>query len=202
VGLLYPHLLRVAVPVSQEKQAEVATHLQKAFLALGLSEEKDPELEGTAQRVAQLWGDLLGGMDDPLPEINVLSSPGDQEDLVMVRDIPFVGTCAHHLTPFFGTAAIAYVPGEALIGVGVPARVVQHFTRRPQIQERLGEQVASYLSRKLDPRGVIVHLVARHICMEVRGARSPGWVETTASRGWFSEKEWRTEFFERMGARR
>ena len=87
------------------------------------------------------------------------------------------------------------------MGVGVPGRVLHYFARRPQIQERLGEQVASYLTRALDPRGVMVHLVARHICMETRGARSPGRVETTAARGWFSDKEWRTEFFERLAVR-
>lgn len=169
--------------------------------ALGLDPEADPELVGTPERVAALWAESLGGVNEPPPELNVLSSPGDQEDMVLVRDLPFVGVCAHHLTPFFGSAAIAYIPGESLIGVGVPARVLQYFARRPQIQERLGEQVASYLSRAIDPRGIMVHLVGRHICMEVRGARVPGRVETTAARGWFSDKQWRTEFFERLMVR-
>lgn len=190
--------------VAQEKQTrdKVAHHLALALEALGLDTQGDKELDGTPERVAHLWSQILCGAQEGPPELNVLSSSGDQEDMVLVRDLAFRSVCAHHLTPFFGKASIAYIPGESLIGVGVPPRVLQYFARRPQIQERLGEQVATYLTRTIDPRGVMVHLVGRHLCMELRGARTEGTVETTATRGWFSDKEWRTEFFERLMARR
>ncbi len=175
-------------------------HLTQAFAALGLDTDEDKELSGTPERVAHLWSEFLCGAQEKAPELNVLSSSGDQEDMVLVRSLPFHSMCAHHLTPFFGEASIAYIPGESLIGVGVPARVLNYFSRRPQIQERLGEQVATYLTRNIDPRGVMVHLVGRHLCMEMRGARTRGTVETTATRGWFSDKQWRTEFFERLMA--
>lgn len=181
------------------KHEEIAGHFAEILRLLELNAEDDPELQGTPDRVARAWVDALGGgRSADAPAVKVLPSSGDQEDMVMVRDIPFISTCAHHLIPFFGAADVAYVPGEALIGVGTPARVLHHFAKRPQLQERLGEQVATYITRSIAPRGVMVHMVGRHLCMETRGAQSPGYVETTATRGWFSDQEWRAEFFDRL----
>lgn len=181
---------------------EIAGHFVEILRLLGLNAEDDNEIQGTPDRVAKLWADMLtGGRNVDAPPVNVLPSSGDQEDMVLVRDIPFYTTCAHHLTPIFGKCHIAYVPGEALIGVGTPPRILHHYCRRPQIQERLGESVASYLTKSIAPRGVMVHLIARHLCMEIRGPRTPAYVETTATRGWFSDREWRQEFFERMALR-
>lgn len=186
-------------PRAKTVDEEIVEHFAEILRLLGLNAEEDPELQGTPRRVAELWAEQFRGVDkSKAPVIKVLPSSGDQEDMVMVRDIPFYSTCAHHLTPIFGTCNVAYIPGESLIGVGTPARVLQYFASRPQIQERLGEQVATFITRAIEPRGLMVHIVARHLCMEARGARSPGWVETSATRGWFSDQEWRAEFFDRL----
>lgn len=183
--------------VDVEKAIE---HVAEALRYLGLDAETDMELQGTPERIVGFWQERFEGLDhDKAPDVRVLPTRGDQEDMVVIRDIPFASTCAHHFTPFFGRADIAYIPGESLIGVGTPARVVQYFSKRPQIQERLGEEICGYLTRGLNPRGLIVHLTARQMCMELRGAKSGGIMETTSTRGWFSDAEWRNEFFDRVG---
>ena len=177
----------------------MAEHFAEILRLLGLNAEDHKELQGTPRRLVELWKERFRGVDPARqPVVNVLPSSGDQEDMVMVRDIPFYSTCAHHFLTFFGTAGIAYIPGEQLIGVGTPARILQYYAARPQLQEQLGEQIATFLSKAIDPRGVMVHLVGRHLCMETRGARVPAFMETTATRGWFSDQEWRSEFFERL----
>lgn len=184
------------------KEEEITHHFAEILRLLDLNAEDDPELQGTPARLAELWKDRFRGVDrSRAPVIKVLPSSGDQEDMVMVRDIPFYSSCAHHMTTIFGTADVAYIPGEALIGVGTPAQVLHYFAARPQLQERLGEQVATFITRAIEPRGLMVHIVARHLCMEVRGARTAAWVETTATRGWFSDQEWRAEFFDRLSRR-
>jgi len=106
--------------------------------------------------------------------------------------------CVHHLLPFFGHAHIAYVPGDRLIGISGVGKVLQHFARRPQLQERLAAQVADYLQTVLAPQGVMVLLQARQLCMEMRGERTTGLVETTAARGCFQQGPHRQEFFRHL----
>ncbi|MBW3582525.1 MAG: GTP cyclohydrolase I [Euryarchaeota archaeon] len=179
---------------------DIVDHLAAILRLYGLDAEQDPELQGTPDRIARFWAERFSGVEQgSAPELRVLPTSGDQEDMIIIRGIPFSSTCAHHFTPFFGHADIAYIPGEHLVGVGTPARVLDHFARRPQIQERLGEQVATFITKAIDPRGVMVHLTARQLCMELGGFRSKGHVETTATRGWFSDQEWRAEFFGRLG---
>lgn len=178
---------------------EIVDHIAAVLRLMGLDAEGDAELQGTPDRIARFWADRFSAVGSQGPELRVLSTSGDQEDMVLVSGIPFASTCAHDFTPFFGRANFAYIPGEHLIGVGTPARVLDHFCRYPQIQERLGEQVATFLTKAIDPRGVMIHLTGRHLCMELRGIRPRGVVETTATRGWFSDQEWRAEFFNRLG---
>jgi GTP cyclohydrolase I len=106
--------------------------------------------------------------------------------------------CVHHFLPFFGYGHIAYVPGDRLIGISGIGKVLQHFARRPQLQERLAAQVADYLQTALTPQGVIVLLQARQLCMEMRAEKNTGLVETTAARGCFQEGPHREEFFHRL----
>ena len=116
------------------------------------------------------------------------------EELVVVRDLPFYSLCVHHFVPFFGHAHVAFLPGETLLGISGVARVLEHYARRPQLQERVTAQVADHLERVLAPRGVGVMLEARHLCMEMRGIRKPGRVETRVLRGALTDPRWASVF--------
>jgi GTP cyclohydrolase IA len=179
----------------------IAEHVAEIFRLLSLDPERDPELEGTPHRVADLALELASAALD-LPVVQPLAHCGSEHGLVVVRDLRFQSYCAHHLLPFFGLAHIGYEPGETLPGIGVPGRILDHFSQRPQLQERLGEQVADYLFRELDALGVIVVIEARQLCVEMRGARRSASIETTAARGTLVSGDSRREFFDRLGARR
>jgi GTP cyclohydrolase I len=103
------------------------------------------------------------------------------DELVVVRDIPFHSLCMHHLLPFHGTATVAYIPGERIIGLSKLARVVDLFARDLQVQERLTKQVAGWLELRLKPKGVGVVLHAEHMCMSLRGVQKPGTRTTTSA---------------------
>ena len=164
--------------------------VERAFAAvidaLGLDAASEPELARTPARVADLYQEIFAGLDPaPEPDLAIIprtaSLPGDE--LVVVRDLPFYSLCVHHFIPFFGHAHIAYLPGDSLVGISGPARLLEHYSRRPQLQERIASQLADHLERALAPRGVAVVLEARHLCMEMRGIRAPGRVETRVLRG-------------------
>jgi len=158
--------------------------------ALGLTARTDAELERTPARVADLYAELFSGLD-PDASPDVVTFPNEcGEDLVMIRDLPFHSLCVHHFVPFFGRALVAYVPGERIVGISGPARLVDYYSRRPQIQERMGHQIADHMERLLAPRGVAVILVARHLCMEMRGVRRFGRVETRTLRGTLRDPSW------------
>ena len=153
--------------------------LQPLLDELGYS--ADPECAGTAER----WAEVMR-LFAPKPRPDALDTfvaPG--RDPVIFRKLPFYSLCAHHLLPFFGEADIAYVPAEMhgrIAGLGAIVNVLRHFARQPQLQERLGAQVAEFLQSEL--RGpVAVRLSARQMCMEMRGVESTGTIETLALRG-------------------
>lgn len=175
----------------------IAEHVREILLLLGVEATSDPEVDGTPERVAELAVDLVSGLADPDP-IAVLPDSASGKGLVIVRDLPFHSICAHHLLPFFGRAHIGYVPGGGVVGIGTIGRVLDHCARRPQLQERLGEQVAEFLEREAGASGAIVVLEARQLCMEMRGGRKSGLVESTAARGVLSEGALRREFFDRV----
>ncbi len=159
-----------------------------------LGHEGDPEMDATATRFTELMREFLPQPDGPIVgSIALVSRDGLGEHLgaarprrqlpVAIRDMPFHSLCAHHLVPFFGHATVCYIPRDKLAGFGSIARVVQHFARRPQLQERMAEQIADAIVAALDPEALIIRLVARQLCMEMRGARTPGDVEVLATRG-------------------
>jgi len=160
--------------------------------ALGLDPSAEPELAQTPDRVARLYQEIFSGLDPGNePELVTFPRPREQgEALVMVRDLPFHSLCIHHFVPFFGRAHVAYLPGERLIGISGAPRVIEHYARRPQLQERLGAQVADHLEKVLEPRGLAVILEARHLCMEMRGIRKSGWVHTRVLRGALADPAW------------
>jgi GTP cyclohydrolase I len=177
-------------PAPGRDTAAVERALRALVEALGLDPAAEPELAETPSRVAAMWGELLAGLDPAqAPEPVTFANEG-AGDLVVVRDLPFHSLCVHHFVPFFGRATIAYLPGESLVGISAFARLLDHYARRPQLQERLGRQVADHLERLVKPRGVAVVLEARHLCMEMRGIRRYGRVETRTVRGELADPRW------------
>ncbi len=142
-------------------------------------------LDETPERVTRAWADeLLAGYDvDPALALT-FSKTGDGDSVVLVRNIRFSSVCVHHLLPFAGVAHVAYLPKHRLAGLSKIGRVVEAFSRRLQIQERLSEQVADCLDAVLEPHGVLVFLEAEHTCMTLRGAKKEGSrLVTMATRG-------------------
>jgi len=134
----------------------------------------DLEAEGvrdTPRRMAGALAELL----TPRP-FHATTFPNDEgyDELVVARDIPFRSLCEHHLLPFHGVAHVGYLPGARIVGLSKLARVVDFYARRLQVQERLTTQVAGWLRRELDPRGVGVVIEAEHLCMSLRGVQKPG----------------------------
>jgi GTP cyclohydrolase I len=136
------------------------------------------DLADTPRRVARMYEELL----TPQP-FNPTTFPNDAgyDEMVLARDIPFTSLCAHHMLPFTGIAHVGYLPGERIIGLSKLARVVTYFARNLQVQERLTKQVADWLHRELDPRGVGVVIRAEHQCMTIRGIQAVGSTTVTST---------------------
>ena len=185
-----PSPARKGAPVAAMDEAAARRAIADLIRALGLDAASEPELEETPARVADFYRELLSGLD-PANDPDLATFPHQgQGDLVVVRELAFHSLCVHHFVPFFGRALVAYLPGETLVGISGAARLLEHYARRPQLQERLGQQIADHLERLIRPRGVAVVLEARHLCMEMRGVRKPGLVETRAVRGELADPRW------------
>ncbi|MBQ3282389.1 MAG: GTP cyclohydrolase I FolE [Atopobiaceae bacterium] len=160
-------------------------------LLIAIGEDPDREgLLGTPDRIARACEEVFGGMQEDPSEhlLRQFDEPGN-EDMVIVRDIPFASMCEHHLLPFTGRAHVCYLPRDGKItGLSKLARCVSGYARRPQLQERLTQQIADAIVDRLDARGVLVVLQAEHSCMNMRGIRAAGSLTvTSAVRGWFKE---------------
>ena len=153
--------------IDLEAAEEAAADLLHALGADTSSES----LEETPRRMAAMYAELLS----PAPfKPTTFPNDGGYDELVVARDIPFHSLCEHHLLPFTGVAHVAYLPGERILGLSKLARVVDHFARALQVQERLTTQVADWLQQELEPKGVGVVLEAEHLCMSLRGVQKPG----------------------------
>jgi GTP cyclohydrolase I len=170
--------------------------VRRLLVALG----EDPDRSGlrrTPMRVAESLSELTRGHREPLEPIlegAVFEDPS--EAMVLVKDIPFYSLCEHHLLPFFGKAHVAYIPAGRLMGLSKIPRILDHYARRLQVQERLTEQVADALTQALRPRGLGVILEATHLCMVMRGVEKEGSSATTSAlRGSFlQDARTRAEF--------
>ncbi|MEK6443050.1 MULTISPECIES: GTP cyclohydrolase I FolE [unclassified Pseudonocardia] len=167
--------------------ARAAAAIRELLIAVG----EDPDREGlrdTPARVARAYEEMFAGLYvEPDAPLERTFDEGHGE-LVLVKDIPLFSTCEHHLVPFHGFAHVGYIPSVEgrVTGLSKIARVVDLYSKRPQVQERLTGQVADAIVRKLDPRGVIVVIDAEHLCMAMRGVRKPGARTTTSAvRGMF-----------------
>jgi GTP cyclohydrolase I len=180
----------VGAPQRGPDRAAAEKAVADLIRALGLDPAEEPELAATPERVARFYEEVFSGAD-PAGEPDLATFPHQGgDDLVLVRDIPFHSTCVHHFVPFFGRALVAYLPDRSIVGISGMARLVERYSRRPQLQERLAAQIADHLETLVKPRGVAVLLEARHLCMEMRGIRSPGVVETRLVRGALAEPRW------------
>lgn len=163
-----------------------------------------PGLATTPQRVAQAYGDFFAGLGhDPLVHLHDTVDLADDQrgELVLLRDIEFRSICEHHLLPFIGTAHLAYVPASKVVGLGKLPRVVETLASRPQLQERLTEEIAEALETGLEPAGVMVVLDAVHGCVSARGARQgKSSTVTMATRGSLSDPVARAEIMALIGA--
>jgi len=185
-----PSPARKGAPLTAMDAAAARRAIADLIHALGLDPAAEPELAETPERVAEMYREMLSGLE-PANDPDLATFPHEgQGDLVVVRDLPFHSLCIHHFVPFFGRALVAYLPGETLVGISGAARLLEHYARRPQLQERLGTQIADHLERLIRPRGVAVVLEARHLCMEMRGVRKPGLVETRTLRGELADPRW------------
>lgn len=146
---------------------------------------EDPDrqgLLGTPSRVHRMYRELTAGYHvDPARLLNGAVFDVDYSEMVVVRDIPFYSLCEHHLLPFFGVAAVAYIPRGRVIGLSKIPRIVEMYARRLQVQERLTQQVADFLMEHLQPQGVGVVMEATHLCAGMRGVRKPGTLMTTSA---------------------
>lgn len=155
----------------------------------------DPDREGlldTPRRVARAWKEYASGYgEDPALHLSrTFEEVGGYDEIVLLKDIPFQSHCEHHLAPIIGKAAIAYLPGNRVVGISKLARVLHGFARRLQVQERLTAQVADAIWEHLQPKGVAVVIEASHACMTARGVSTPGVMMTTSRMmGTFREDE-------------
>lgn len=155
-------------------------------LLVGL--EQDPDRDGlvdTPARVARAYQELLGGYEQDPEKILATEFDSDYDEMVTLDSIPFYSMCEHHLLPFFGTAAVAYIPNAkgAVVGLSKLARLVECYARRLQLQEKMTMQIAKAIERHLRPRGYGVVIQAQHLCMCARGVSKPGSTMTTTALG-------------------
>ena len=162
--------------------------IEKAVREILIAVGEDPNRAGlkeTPRRVANMYEEMFAGLSqDPRQHLKLFDEKSNDE-MVIVRDIPFSSMCEHHLLPFVGKAHIAYIPSNnKIIGLSKLARIVDNFAKRPQVQERLTHDIADFLDESLSPKGVAVIIEAEHMCMSIRGARASGSkTQTSALRG-------------------
>jgi GTP cyclohydrolase IA len=171
-------VVRHLTGLSQARDLPAAEAAARDFLeALGLACDT-PGTQDSPRRMALAYAEMLTARDFAL---TTFDNDEGYDELVVVCDIPLQSVCEHHLLPFHGVAHVGYLPGERILGLSKFARVVEMFSRRPQVQERLTKQIADWLDRELSPRGVGVVVTAEHSCMTLRGSRAAGATTRTSA---------------------
>jgi GTP cyclohydrolase I len=183
-------------------KARIEAAVAEILAAIG-EDQTRPGLESTPRRVAEAYEEFFSGLsEDPLVHLAGSVPVGSMTgELVLLRDIGFRSICEHHLLPFLGRAHVAYLPNERVIGLGRLPALVETLAARPQMQERLTEEIAEAIQAGLDPRGVLVVLDAVHGCVASRGPRQTGSSTVTlATRGAFNDPVARAEIMAMIGS--
>jgi GTP cyclohydrolase I len=175
--------------------AEDARKHARAMLdALGLDAEADPELGETPKRFVELLESMSEGLKADPPSMSTFDAgDGEGDRPVILTGLSFHSLCVHHLVPFFGTIDVAYLPDAQMTGFGSVGRVIDHFAAKPQLQERLVDDIADHIDKQLQPRGVLIRCRARQMCMELTGAQKQGRLISITSRGALNEGPERSE---------
>ena len=183
--------------------AKIAEHIGDVLDLLNL-DRTDPNLSETPERVARMFMEMFHGLTEGAePPVTMFPNDENYRSMVVEREIPFYSMCAHHFVPFYGHAHIAYIPDQRIVGLSKLPRILEFYAKRPQLQERLTEQVADFLWTRLEPLGAMVVVEARHLCVEMRGVKKPGALTvTSALRGCFEDRNVRAEFLSVLGRHR
>lgn len=156
--------------------------VKEVLISVGENPQRDG-LRETPKRVSKTYKELLSGYTiDPTSAIKLFDSNGFHE-LVTVTNIEFYSLCEHHMLPFFGTAHIGYIPNGKVLGLSKFARIVEIFSKRLQTQENLNKQIFDLISKSISPKGLVVSLEAKHLCVSMRGIKNNGFVTKTAIKG-------------------
>lgn len=181
-------------------QDKISNAVSAIIEALG----EDPSREGlqdTPRRVAEMYAEFFSGIDADPTEVLATGFEEGHRELVVLRDIPFFSICEHHFLPFFGSVHVGYIPKGRVVGASKLARALDILARRPQIQERLTDQLVEALNKTLEPDGVAAVISAEHMCMSLRGVKKPGSrIITSSARGRLkTQTADRQEFFDLLG---
>jgi GTP cyclohydrolase I len=173
----------------------IAEHMAAVMRELNLDLD-DENYAQTPERVAKMYLEMFHGLREGVaPKITTFPNDEGYHHMVIEKEIPFYSMCAHHFVPFYGHAHIAYIPESTIVGLSKLPRILEFYAKRPQLQERLTEQVAEFLWQQLEPQGVMVVIEARHLCVEMRGVKKVGALTTTSAlRGCFADRMVREEF--------
>ena len=164
--------------------------VREILIAVGENVNR-PDIKDTPRRVADMYEEILGGIKiNPEKELEVVFEK-EHDEIVLLKGIPLYSICEHHLLPFIGKAHVAYIPNNNRVtGLSKLARVVDIFSKRLQVQERITTDIADIIMKKLKPKGVMVIIEAEHMCMSMRGVKKPGVMTiTSAVRGTFRKNE-------------
>lgn len=188
----------MSIQSMKEKEGLLEKNVRSILEEIG----EDPQREGlldTPRRVAKMYKEVFEGVGvDPSVALTTTFESEGYDGMVVVRDIDYYTFCEHHLIPFFGKAHIGYIPDNRIVGLSKFARLVELTAKRPQVQERMTDQIASAIHDVLSPEGVIVTVEGQHLCMCARGVKKPGTsTVTTVKRGSFKEDESLIREFER-----
>lgn len=179
------------------KKGLLEEHIRAILELIG----EDPEREGlldTPKRVAKMYEEVFAGVGVNPETALTTTFEEEYEGLVIVKDINYYTFCEHHLIPFFGKAHIGYIPNGRVVGLSKFARLVELVSKRPQVQERITQQIADAIMNILKPEGVIVSVEGQHLCMCARGVKKPGSsTVTTVKKGVFKENDALVQEFER-----